>query len=1197
MKKIYTILILCLLSKISQGQIISGNAFLKGQYIEVGLAPKGYFGTTVNAPAGYHTRGGGALGFIADPAKDGWNVGSPDFCGDYFLPGTPEEGWSIQFNGNVYSNNGALPVDIDGSIINYSDDGTKLVAIWQGVKNGLEITSKTYFPKGALYFVTEVTVRNVSPSTVSNIYYMRNVDPDQEATMGGTYSTNNSIAYQTPNSSNTALVTATGTIYGCYLGLGARDCRARVTHGGFSNRNPVDVWNGVGLNNSGTLENVDQAISISFKIGDLGAGQSTKIAYAYVLSASQLDEALGSTVTGFQSANGSSINSGTSISSCLNTSFPLKIENGDAYNWNWSPSIGLNTTTGNSVIATLTNSTPITYTATGNGICGTLTVQITLAATIPELSLTTSATPPAICSGSTSSTISASLSGGTMPYTYSWSDGLGIGDSKTVSPGGTKTYTVTATDKNGCAKSGEVSVLVGVLPLPSISPNTPQSICSGATLSLSGSSTGGTSPSYAWSAGSGAFTSNQQNPSFTAPTVGSSTNYTVTLTTSEGACSATATLPVTVHPLPTISVMPPAAVCAPNTVNLAAAVSSNGTVGYFTNSGFSSLVANPTAIVTSGTYYLKATTSNSCSVSTTASVTVNSPSAVSISISKSPVCAGETIQLSATSGLSAYQWAASGGTFASTVQQATFRHTADGGYTISLTVTNSLGCTSSTSVSVSVSVPVVSIDLYAAVCAGKPLALSTTSGLSNYKWIASSGSFSSTLHQATFSSNVAGIYRFSVTITNTVGCTTSATASTSVKALPLVTLSASATEICIGKPLTLSAPTGASSYSWTASGGVFSSTVNQATFSSSQTGAYQIGLTASANGCTATSTMSLSVKPLPVVTARSNGPICLAQPINLTASGASTYTWSGPNSFSATGSTTSRPIATAVMDGVYQVTGTGSNGCSASTTLSVQVAQGAIASTNAPVCMGTTLSLSVNAADSYSWRGPTGSGFSSTIQNPQVPNVSIQQAGVYLVTTRVFGSCWQTGMVMVALYQTPDASFKVTTSDGKAICTGSTVKLSANATGGYFNWIGPNGSSLGTANMLTINNFNANKAGNYTLRVSNLSCTFETKQALQLQCTSAARLSSEEEPTVLQVKTYPNPTRNNLTVEVNQEEAMPVRIIIRDEVGREKAVWKKEESLKQHRFEINMSMLTEGMWFLQIQNEKNSVVKKIWKVD
>ena len=70
-----------------------------------------------------------------------------------------------------------------------------------------------------------------------------------------------------------------------------------------------------------------------------------------------------------------------------------------------------------------------------------------------------------ICEGETT-TISVSAQGGEAPYTFTWSDGLGTGTEKMVSPTSDKTYTVSVVDKNGC--TDEVMVSVDVNPLPQV---------------------------------------------------------------------------------------------------------------------------------------------------------------------------------------------------------------------------------------------------------------------------------------------------------------------------------------------------------------------------------------------------------------------------------------------------------------------------------------------------------------------------------------------------------------------------------------------------------------------------------------------------------------------------------------------------------------------------------------------------------
>lgn len=64
-----------------------------------------------------------------------------------------------------------------------------------------------------------------------------------------------------------------------------------------------------------------------------------------------------------------------------------------------------------------------------------------------------------ICPGN-SALLSVGVTGGTAPYTYAWSHGLGAGVTKWVSPTVTTTYTVTVTSASGCTTTDQVSVIV-----------------------------------------------------------------------------------------------------------------------------------------------------------------------------------------------------------------------------------------------------------------------------------------------------------------------------------------------------------------------------------------------------------------------------------------------------------------------------------------------------------------------------------------------------------------------------------------------------------------------------------------------------------------------------------------------------------------------------------------------------------------
>ena len=364
-------------------QQVGNDAFLKGQYLEVGIAKSGSFGTEGIAPSGYNANVNGRLGFVADPARDGFNVGSPSYTGDFFLPGSPEEGWGLTINGADYFNGTRVSrQDIAGSIVNYSNTATDVSATWTGNINGLEITQTVSFPKNALYFIIQVKIKNTSTSTVPGIYYMRNVDPDNEERWGGGYSTRNSIIQQPPNSNcNTGLVEAVGTNFGMYLGLGTKDDRAKVTFGGFANRSASNIWNGVSLSQSGSLT-ADQAISIAYNIGNLAPEQETKLTYAYVLGQDELTDALDATAEAKFFAGEVDITSEDSYTNCPGNPVTLSVSNINNYTWTWSGG-DLSPTSGSSVIVNPESNT--VYTVVGNPISssstcgfGTITRSITV---------------------------------------------------------------------------------------------------------------------------------------------------------------------------------------------------------------------------------------------------------------------------------------------------------------------------------------------------------------------------------------------------------------------------------------------------------------------------------------------------------------------------------------------------------------------------------------------------------------------------------------------------------------------------------------------------------------------------------------------------------------------------------------------------------------------------------------------------
>jgi Ni,Fe-hydrogenase III small subunit len=143
-----------------------------------------------------------------------------------------------------------------------------------------------------------------------------------------------------------------------------------------------------------------------------------------------------------------------------------------------------------------------------------------------------------------------------------------------------------------------------------------------------------------------------------------------------------------------------------------------------------------------------------------------------------------------------------------------------------------------------------------------------------------------------------------------------------------------ATTICQGANVVLTASTGAS-YKWYNNGALIPS-ATLSTYTATTSGSYMVDIT-SAAGCTATSlAMVVTVNPLPVVTASSNSPVTAGSTLNLSATGATSYAWTGPNGF-VSGTPASISNVTASANGIYTVTGTDANNCKATATTTVVV--------------------------------------------------------------------------------------------------------------------------------------------------------------------------------------------------------------------------------------------------------------------
>ena len=203
--------------------------------------------------------------------------------------------------------------------------------------------------------------------------------------------------------------------------------------------------------------------------------------------------------------------------------------------------------------------------------------------------------------------IDITLAGGATPYSaFLWSNGA---TTQNLSGVPTGTYTVVATDANGCTGSSQDFIVGNACTPITITANITHESSAGNDGAINASSTGGTAPySYNWNPATGTTTGN--------PTGLVAGNYNVTVTDTNG-CTDTNSFTVEAFNCPTITVTASGTnvTCAGGNNGTATANATGGTSPYTYNWG-----ANQNAL-TAGTYTVTATDADGCFATTT--VTIN----------------------------------------------------------------------------------------------------------------------------------------------------------------------------------------------------------------------------------------------------------------------------------------------------------------------------------------------------------------------------------------------------------------------------------------------------------------------------------------------------------------------------------------------------------------------------------------------
>lgn len=578
-----------------------------------------------------------------------------------------------------------------------------------------------------------------------------------------------------------------------------------------------------------------------------------------------------------------------------------------------------------------------TVTVTGS-LGGTKTLgPITVNQPPAPVSASVANVTPASCAGIGGS-VDITVSGGTPGYNFLWSNGYTTQNLFNVPAG---TYSVTATDLNGC--STDINGIVVAPPtIPTAAASAPSALnCNNPTVTLSGEGTStGSNFTYVWTTTNGNIVSGHLT--LNDCVVDAPGTYQLLVLDNANACSATASTTVTSNiALPSASAGSGGTVtCTQSQITLNGSGSTGSNIAYLWTTSGGNIVSGATTlnpvVNAGGTYTLTVTnTSNGCTATSSTSVTGNNAAPGATAEGGEITCTASSVQLSgssATSGVN-YAWTGPGG-YTSNQQNPTV--SAAGNYT--LTVTNPAnGCTSTdpATVVLNTAQPQASAQGGTLTCAATSVNLngsSSTAG-ATFAWSGPNG-YSSNEQSPTV--NAAGNYVLTVTGPN--GCTQDATAIVNLNTtLPTANAGANGVLNCNTSSLVLNG-TGSSSgnqfsYEWSTTNGNIVSGENSLTPTVDAVGTYTLTVTNSNNGCTNTDDSQVTQSPpvtaeiLAVSNILCNGNSTGSATVEAGGgNGVYSYAWSN----GATSETASNLSA-----GTYSVTVTDGENCSSAETVTI----------------------------------------------------------------------------------------------------------------------------------------------------------------------------------------------------------------------------------------------------------------------
>lgn len=600
---------------------------------------------------------------------------------------------------------------------------------------------------------------------------------------------------------------------------------------------------------------------------------------------------------------------------------------------------------------------------------------------------------------------------------------------------------------------------------PAVSAGADASLCAGDTIVLFGTA----SAQVLWAPATGL-----GNPASAVTTCApaQTTTYILTATDSNG-CTASDSVTILVHAAPAVTLSPSSiSLCGSDPPLLFTGQPAGGAFagsGIAADGYFSPALAGPGNFQVWYTF----TDLNGCTSSDTSYVQVLPVPVLNVS-GDVAICSGDTAALSASGTASVSWWPATGLSDAGSASPLAFPQQTTRYY-----VTGSDGfCSVTDSVLVTViPLPAVSAGNDTTACAGTPLWLLAT-GAVQYAW--SPPNLVSNPNAAWTQYTGTGDAQLAVTGTNAQGCSATDTLLISYISIGSPLIITPDTLLCIGQSVQLAAAA-ADSYSWSPAAGLSNANIANPLASPAATVTYT--LTATVGPCAFSDQILISVKNLPPVNA---GPpltnICTGDSVQLTATGALTYSWSPTDNLS--NASIANPLAYPTDTTLYTVTGTDVYGCKNTDSILVIVlpAPQVYVFGDTSLCAGDTIAMYATGGLYYSWQPVSSLSMPLNFSTLAYP----EQTTTYTVTAMDFKGCTGTATHTVVVHPKPTA----TASGPGWVCPGQPAQLQAGG-GLYYSWQPATGlSNAFVSNPVAVTYSNIT----YTVTVSNAYFCSDTAQ-------------------------------------------------------------------------------------------------------